>query len=84
MYKYIYADNKNIYFKKNNDQPSDHKVERINFLNEQFNTSDTIYHILFSHIDLNKYNWDKINNHNEAIKKYYMKYIEEKITELIK
>jgi len=84
LYKYIYVDGKNIYFKKNNDKINDNKIERMNFLNEQFNTSDIIYSVLTSYLDINKKNWDKIQNHNEAIKKYYIKYIEEKINELLK
>lgn len=84
VYKYIYVDGKDIYFKQNNKQPGDHKVERMNFLNEQFNTPNIVYDILASHLNINKKKWDKIQNHNEAIRKHYTKYIEDKINALIK
>lgn len=84
MYKYIYVDDKDIYLKKNNDPLNDHKIERMNFLDKQFNTPDIIYQILSTYLETNKKNWDNIQNHNETIRKHYTKYIEDKINELIK
>lgn len=84
IYKYLYVDENKIYFKENNLQLDEYKVERVNFLNEQFNTSDIIYNVLSSYIDSNQDNWNDIKNHNDSIRKHYTKYIEDKISKIIK
>lgn len=84
VYNFIYVNKNNISFKQNDDPPNDHKNERMKFLNEQFNTSNIIYHVLSTYIDNNKTKWDNIKNHNDAIRKHYTKYITNEIQKLIK
>lgn len=85
--KYIYVDekNNNIYFKDNNQQDSEKRqIEKINFFNKKLNTSQNIYKVLKTYIKENKDNWKNIEDHNEGIRKQYIKFVLSIINETLK
>lgn len=82
--KYIYIDskNKNIFLKEVNniDEPNQkNQIEKINYFNKKFNTSQVILNLLKIYISENKNDWNKIINHNNLIKIYYKKFVINKI-----
>lgn len=80
---YIYADDKNIYLKENNDDIQFNQIEKINFFNKKFNNQQFIYKTISSYISTNKSNWDKIIDHNKNIKNYYIDYVINKMENTI-
>jgi len=64
--QYIYADNKNIYFKENNDIDQ-HQIEKTNFFLKKIIESQFIYDVLKTYIENNHDKWDNINDHNQNI-----------------
>lgn len=77
--KFIYVDNKKIYIKENDMSINDNKVEKINYFNKKFNTTQIMYEVLSLYLKENKSVWDDIVDHNDNIKKHYVKVIMEKI-----
>ena len=84
IYQYITVTNNNIYFKKNDDNKKDNKIEKINFFLDKFVTRSTIYNVLKNFLEINKSNWKDIKNYNNELKKYYMDHVLNKIKTAIK
>lgn len=87
MSKYIYIDDKNnnIYLKNNEQRDSEKRqIEKINFFNKKFNTNQTIYKVLQTYIKDNKKDWKDIDDHNEGIRKQYIKFVVSIINETLK
>lgn len=84
---YIFVDNNKIYLKdnKNNELIDDkYVIEKINFFLEKFANKNMIYKFLLKYINKYKHSWNNIESHNNELKKYYKKYIIDKIIETVK
>lgn len=77
--KFIYVDKNQIYIKENNAPINENKIEKINYFNKKFNNTQIMYSVLSSYLKENKSMWDDIIDYNDNIKKYYVKYVLDKI-----
>jgi hypothetical protein len=85
--KFIYIDetNNNIYLKENDQKDSEKRqIEKINYFNKKFNTSQIIYKVLQIYIKENKDKWNEIDDHNYGIRKQYTNYVIDGVKETTK
>lgn len=77
---YVNANTNTVYLNKNNQNAEQFHIEKINFFIENYVNKNNMYQFLQSYIDINRDEWVKIKNHQNNLKKYFIKFFTKLIT----
>jgi len=81
--KYILIENNKISVKKNTQKDNNYRIQKINYIINKFITKNDIYKLLNNYIIKYNKKWDTIKLHNDNIKKELIKYILNKLDDII-